>query len=102
MFTKYINAFPPSPLILPDIYDQEKEKARSKKRKPQTNKHTYTHTDTLTNSLATNSVVGLKCGEQGVKGGLLIAYVQIILYISMIIKDLHASVTIVKNILNWL
>lgn len=38
-------------------------------------------------------------GEEGVKGDL-ITYVQITFYISMSFKDLHASVTIVKNILN--
>lgn len=60
------------------------------------------HTETLATSLGMNFVSGLNCGEGGVKGGRLMADVQIILYISMSLKDLHASLTIVKNRLNWL
>lgn len=64
--------------------------------------HTHTHTETLTPSLGMNSVAGLNHGQGGVKGDQLTADVQIILYISTSLKDLHASLTIVKNRLNWL
>lgn len=62
-------------------------------------KHTHRNTDQFPRY---EFLAGLECGEEGVKGNLLIAYVQILLHISMSFKDLHASLTIVKNILNWL
>jgi hypothetical protein len=68
----------------------------------QVHTHTHTHTESLTNSFHRNLAVWVQCEEEGVKGDLLIANAQITSYISMSFKDLHASLTIVKNILNWL
>lgn len=75
-----------------------------KRRNNRRNTHvcTHTHTETLTTSLGMNSVAGLNRGEKGVKGGRVTADVQIILYNSTSLRDLHASLTIVKNRLNWL
>lgn len=87
------------PPILPNIYDWEKEKQTNQEANTHSHKHTHRNTDQFPRY---EFLAGLECGEEGVKGNLLIAYVQILLHISTSFKDLHASLTIVKNILNWL
>lgn len=92
-----IHTFPP---VFSNVSDWKKEEQTQKQKA-----HSHMQANTQNHwpvCLDLNFAVGLECEEEGVKGDLLIAYVQIIFYISMSFEDLHASLTIVKNILNWL